>query len=62
MGILQMKNKYGREALETACGNAVCAGDVRYASIKSRLESPIQTAVELPLPRHENLREPSEFH
>ena len=62
MGILQMKNKYGREALEAACGNAVSAGDVRYASIKSRLESPIQTTVELPLPRHENLREPSEFH
>jgi hypothetical protein len=64
MGILQMEKKYGRDALEEACRDAVKAGDVRYASIKkivSSLQSS-QLAVLLPLPRHENLRDASEFY
>jgi len=63
MGILQMEKKHGRSALEDACRNAVVAGDVRYATIKRFIENPPRSpgARIVPLPRHENLRDPSEF-
>ena len=64
MGILHMTYKYGREALEEACRDAVKAGDVRYMAIKYRIENPPagKSVEELPLPKHDNLRDPSEFH
>jgi hypothetical protein len=64
MGILHMEKKHGRDALEEACRNAVDSGDVRYATIKRYIENPPsrQTVVLLPLPRHINLRDPSEFN
>jgi hypothetical protein len=64
MGILQMSNKYGRDTLEEACGKAVDSGDVRYAKIKNLIENTTHsTSPEMtPLPRHMNLRDPSEFN
>ncbi|MDR0499392.1 MAG: IS21 family transposase [Holophagales bacterium] len=63
MGILHMADKHGKEALEEACGHALENGNVRYMAIKKYIESPPtrELAKVLPLPRHENLRDPSEF-
>jgi transposase len=64
MGVLQLAKKHGNAALDAACRQAAEAGDVRYAAIKERVElAAAEKAPEYaPLPRHGNLRDPSEFN
>jgi transposase len=64
MGVLQMEKKHGQAALEEACANAIRIGVINYNSIKRLIENPPGAMDKkiLPLPKHANLRAPSEFY
>jgi transposase len=61
MGIIQFSKKYSPEALEIACGRALEIGNVCYTTVKNLLQNPPLKKRALPLPLHENLRNPAEF-
>jgi transposase len=61
LGIVRLSKRYGKERVEAACRRALASGAVRYKSVRSILEtgldsSPLEESVEPTLIYHENLR------
>jgi hypothetical protein len=61
MGVLQMAKAHGKPALEAACGQALRLGNPTYTTVKNLLKNPLPDKKTLPLPKHDNLRDPAEF-
>jgi len=61
MGVMQFAKKNSPEKLEAACRRALEIGSPTYTTVKNLLQTPHPTKRPQPLPKHENLRNPSEF-
>ena len=62
MGVLQFAKTYGKDKLEAACDKSLKLGSPCYTTIRNLLKNPLtETKPAVPLPRHENLRNPAEF-
>lgn len=67
LGLISLGRKYGEARLEAACTRAVDSGATRYRSVKSILESGLDTlpltppSVQPPLPGHDNVRGPGYY-
>jgi len=67
LGLISLGRKYGEARLEAACARAVDSGATRYRSVKSILESGLDTqpltppTAPPPLPCHDNVRGPDYY-
>ena len=67
LGLISLGRKYGETRLEAACARAVDSGATRYRSVKSILESGLDTrplvlpSAQPPLPGHDNVRGPGYY-
>jgi len=62
MGVLQSAKKYSPMLLEEACAKSLQIGSPRYSTVMHYLKNPqYDNQAAPPLPRHENLRNPTEF-
>jgi transposase len=64
MGVLQLGKRHGEAELERACGKALGMGSVTYSTVKRLISTNGESGRndDVPLPVHENLRDPSEFN
>jgi hypothetical protein len=61
VGVINFANKFSPQKLNDACTRALEIGRPNYTTVKMLLQNPPIKKETVPLPKHENLRNPAEF-